>query len=948
MHLRGGGPKAARPPRYIYSHYGGRAQIPDRLIGGHPVVDPAVFRAAALRLLGITDDVDWLYTVDQYRNQEEQKPDLEKALVRSFQVTKANFTTIYANFLKARVSNTLQDWIMVVRWGHYPSLTPPSYTLPIVNNEGNPPPFDAVEPVASDDGQPPDDEVVPPPDPDDERPPSTRSPSPAPPPTGPRRAVFRVDRNESQDFVDTWQSFHEAIRRVLAVAPNADDPLYQVNFYSNQLGVDNRYHHFVIWAASAGQRTYNEKIGPLAFRTTGDWKLTVQVRPNGQIPLPPAEPLWPPWDQVAYTLPNPSAPTVFPLTKGVARIWGPTNARSYRLLRDEPTTTLLQRFLKIVRKYLPQLPATGYRFRVDFHSRQLPVAGAIRNRFLYHHHRIVDEANQDLVLSSISKYLFERDDQWFIRIVDVSNAQQLSAPIDLTTGPGGPPSQDVSTAGSVPSNPSTATSYHTVPSSASTQGPKDGGYIFAWSGKLTVKYDDENSFVNGALKLLNIDPETEWWFRVAVYGPNNAPDPTELVLLKKDYSDHYPQIARAVDVDGDFRVFVYRGSVFPRTAEDLWPSPYDALDVVCIEVKDPSHVEAYWRVPANVKDIIYGLNQYQDDFYRAMGVHYNSHLPRAAAYLGLDRFELGWGAKEFPGKHLIGQLHDDMDIASRTLRNRPPPDPNSSLPELRLKYRLAPIPERTKAPDGTVGVRMIGNTDWAHNVFDTADASLTDLASTIEDMSYANGEGAVRVPDKPIGRGDAIPHNYRIWRTADQREAGLVDSMVIPYVRDLSKAGLANLWRAGDQAGELLTSCLWFRPEWTRFTLIDQTTTPFSRVQWDVTPTTSRLEDFRRALERLFKLVDNQITDAELKLKTDNFTIWHPDWWPAVPMGTLHITGTTLEDHWRKHVFDWFQGNEIYVRSRTDGIEFCAKLHPLSVLLLTVYSCCCISSMGFG
>lgn len=126
-------------PHYVYTDYGGRVKVGTILEGGHHVVQPAIFRAAALRLLGLEETDDWIYAVDQYRNQELNKKDRDKPFLRTFNDTKDTFNLVYNSYLEARVSNTLHDWVMVVRFEDLPDQAPRSFRLPSRDSRGSPP-----------------------------------------------------------------------------------------------------------------------------------------------------------------------------------------------------------------------------------------------------------------------------------------------------------------------------------------------------------------------------------------------------------------------------------------------------------------------------------------------------------------------------------------------------------------------------------------------------------------------------------------------------------------------------------------------------------------------------------------------------------------------------------------------------------------------------------------
>ncbi|KAE9366903.1 hypothetical protein N431DRAFT_487373 [Stipitochalara longipes BDJ] len=222
------------------------------------------FLEAALRILRLPKETKtYEFVVDQYRNQEKNKEQSEKAHVKSFPVDQDSFSHVYNQYLKARLYNRLRDWPMVVRQAsdemtpHFriptKMKTPPA-RRPVIINPGNastktgpnlPPP--KTSPLKN---------KKPPSPPKSLAKPSPTKKDPPNPPIsnhhlphplgglpgtstsatnpGPNeRVVYSLDGKRSAVFTDDHKSFYEAALKVVKQGLGQDKVNFTVSQYNN-------------------------------------------------------------------------------------------------------------------------------------------------------------------------------------------------------------------------------------------------------------------------------------------------------------------------------------------------------------------------------------------------------------------------------------------------------------------------------------------------------------------------------------------------------------------------------------------------------------------------------------------------------------------------------------------------------------------------------------------
>jgi hypothetical protein len=804
-------------------------------IAGHPEVPKAGFLASALQLVGLDASADWTFTIDQYRNQEQDKNVAAKTLVRSFHVTKATFDHQYDQFIMARVSNILHDWVMVVRINTQPAQAPATFTLPQTDSNGNPP--QAIETNNT--------------------------------PQGLKRRVYRHDQNLSEEFINDSADFDSAWKRLLGVTVAQVPATMKINFYSNRLGGDFRFHHHTRYTSIGGNRVYESNIAPLLFDTTQDWQITIQAYPTPDVP---AQPLWPPWHQVALT-PTATPAARRPPRRNNGRIYA-KNGAAFRV-NHIPATS--KKFLDAAKKALT-ITNNMYSFRIECHSKQLnrfdstnqPQAG-----YQYSHHLLVDQTTLDQVYNQkLIHYLFETGDDWYLRIVPTNDNTRLPAPAPLLAlGQSIEATLNVTPVASAQASPDLELE----------------GDIYGYAGRINVG-SNETQVLNAMLQLLNLDPADPWWFYATIYKVDGTRD-NILTVRKADVATHLRSIMASrvttgtgEEGKGNFRVFVHRSATAPATFAEVKPNIAYRSIVELWEDK----IVSYWKVPNNVA-VQHGVNQYQPGFFKAMEVHWNTHQQRPRPHTKIDGMDtdLGFGGMEL-GQEGLDTLRGKL--ATQAWLNT----------RISILNWPAGIPSQT-----SIGLRMIGN----HFQCFANQGSYADMGQQMKTMCNEH------IYD---GFSTGLPLQFRLWRSARDRESNGVSKLIDINQRD--REGQIKEFLERDNTP---INCLLFRPEWLKFTIVDsdpQLTTA-TRVEWDIS-TGPSLQSFRQTLANLFKLSAPSITDANAQATARAFDITNAQWnQDAGYNSRFVITKDTKEDEWRKDVFDWLPGRELFIVKST-GLDF--------------------------
>ncbi|KAF8853593.1 hypothetical protein BDZ45DRAFT_806524 [Acephala macrosclerotiorum] len=463
VNMRGGAGKAKKNASnpdnensyFLYSHYDkGRQIVETKKEKGHPVVIREEFGDAAQLLLQYDEDSDWEYVVDQYRNQEAHKNIAEKTFVRSFNVTKSTFDKVFDDYLKARVSNTLHDWVMVVRYNHTPDQAPATFKLPSADSPGDPPaqypkpasPIKKTSPIKKNSKE------KAPKDQNKSPKKSLTKAKPGPdtnPGNGPDEVPAEPESDKARlynvtggyvDFGRTLQGkitpgadFEGAVKRLLNLKKM--DSL-RVDFYSTQLGKPKKYDCYTNYPSGGGGNFWTKIVEPKVFSDTGDVSAVVYVcakTPDLLTPTLDVKPnlFWPPWDKAAQA---PSALPTIPHDaheeKKRARVYGADN-RAVSVGKSH------ERFLAGARRILGIGSSPTYSFCVELHSLQLDKVdeeGNERKSYKFHHHILIDEKDnmKQIFDHFLATPLFYLGDEWFVRVVGAFTLTPQLAPVPLS------------------------------------------------------------------------------------------------------------------------------------------------------------------------------------------------------------------------------------------------------------------------------------------------------------------------------------------------------------------------------------------------------------------------------------------------------------------------------------------------------------------------------------
>ncbi|KAH7327391.1 hypothetical protein BKA65DRAFT_510503 [Rhexocercosporidium sp. MPI-PUGE-AT-0058] len=404
--------------------------------------------------------------------------------------------------------------------------------------------------------------------------------------------------------------------------------------------------------------------------------------------------------------------------------------------------------------------------------------------------------------------------------------------------------------------------------------------IYGYGGQVEVE-KNVRSFKEGALALLGLSNVEGWTFTVDLHDTS---PPKSIDVSAATIADRFEKFIKKVPGDPE----TYPWPVFVRKCAKVSPkelTPPDDLRHYVI-LRRPSG-ESYWKLPTPLDDR-YGMNQLQDAFFAAMLVHYPLGTSRPPQNVDFNT-DLGYGGLEITQEFwdtVTKQFHDHPDKAFAVCTGLPPPSTD-------LTYGM--------------GIRLAGT----HRSGTFRPGDFTGLAKALRELSQ------VVLFEKAQNQTSSPPTSFRAWFTAEDRENN-VDSCIFYYDDNNPHASkgisLADSLRAWFQSLSIdkSTNCIWFRPEWKQFTVIDNSTSDLRDMEvdhtnqtWDATADSS-LDSFRDMLAVLFDDDDYEFTE--------NFEI-------TIPQANQRfvINCHTTEESWRKHVFDYFHDNTLIV-IRSDGI----------------------------
>ena len=379
------------------------------------------------------------------------------------------------------------------------------------------------------------------------------------------------------------------------------------------------------------------------------------------------------------------------------------------------------------------------------------------------------------------------------------------------------------------------------------------GHVEGFGGRLSAE-NNAIDFQRAALQLLHLNLRIPWTFNVQIRGSSFSDGTRTIAVNKRDFPKKFETEVLSY-LQGEWTAFVSRsawhGMHEPRIAQK---------DVVRIRLKDNT---AYWKIPDYSKTD-YGINQLQDNFFRALSVLFPPDQPRLpqAIQIGIGNSKklvnIGFGGMDAPNELW-------RKVSKYLICSKVPLDCDVSF----------------SGPSHVIGVRMVGSRH-----FGTAKpGNYADIYNSIVRLSreYAN---------------PGQPPKFRIWKSGRAREDG-GNSEEIEY-KPAEAAGHKIKKFLMEESGD--TNCVWFRPEWPSITIKDITTKkdPSSTTSWNIVNEGGSLAAFKSKLQELFHEPDPQkIRNIEI---TDS-NAYH----------RFVLAGDMTEEHWRRHIYDWFSGDRIDV-----------------------------------
>jgi hypothetical protein len=395
------------------------------------------------------------------------------------------------------------------------------------------------------------------------------------------------------------------------------------------------------------------------------------------------------------------------------------------------------------------------------------------------------------------------------------------------------------------------------------------GYIHGYSGIIHVE-NTAAGFQKAGLRLLGLDPRSAWsfYFCMRTRGGFN---PSETVKVdSRNFSETFQrQIRSRIPKVGDWEIFV---SLRNMSSLPVHMEPENSRRNV-VRIRH-GHDTTYWKIPFNT-ETYYGINQVQDDFFRAMSVLFppteapppwNIHIGTATSV------DLGFGGMEV--------THELWDRVASDLKS-----PNQG----GLVYTVELVDQGNASglenSSQRLGIRMAGHTDYASAL----------------PMDYATIQNEILDLSNTLLKNREHPTHFKLWKTAGARARDNDDdSKVIPYAPAKESARLIKRFLE-DTPGT--TNCIWFRPEWPGISIRDITNgngIGVTTARWDVDVDTG-FDGFKSALGKAVKEPDLD--------KIKNIEMVDPD-----GQFRFIFSHDTPESQWRKHIYDWFSSATIMVR----------------------------------
>ncbi|KAL2061168.1 hypothetical protein VTL71DRAFT_7441 [Oculimacula yallundae] len=869
LEMRGGGGELS--DRYLYNRYG--ASI--RLTAVDHIVSEDEFLAAALKALDLDPESHWSFVVDQWNNDDRYKTAIYKPFVASFPVDHLTFEKIYERNLKARVSHREHNWAMSVdypRVGKRPA-----------NEEFRIPKRPASGEDILDLAKLPKDRPRGPRNANT----ATTQPAAAPISSTPRTVqLYSHPGGRSQAFEDGVEQFGNAISNLY---PSGVPTKMSVSLYLAQdnspPGTGSKHEKTVLFPMT-NNLFVNREIRKCLFKQSG-WTAVVH-QTNIMAPA-----FWPPSSaKPAQEMQStkPALTTAYLFRKDQSVQDDPASAdfrNKDQSLKVGPTSA---EFKNAALKLLGiKVTSHNWEFDVDFYrNRTGSLDKHSRARDFAHTRRNFKPATLGALFErDVKPRLFDSDWTLVVRhpyeddapSFNPSHARPL---FSLPPTPAKTPAVTFAQ-GSHAAQPKKTESVRPSGPPVLSTGPS---YIYGYGGRIKVD-KTVASFQAGALALLGLVKVGGWTFTVDLH---HTTPPTSIALSAGTIAARFPKIKNVPGHPAHpWPVFVRKSSKV--STKDLTP-PANLNNYVTL---NGPIVASYWKLPTSLKDK-YGMNQIQDSFFSAMLVHYPLGTLRPAQNVQITT-DLGYG-----GMEITEEFWEDIVREAE-----------SSSAHVVVKTG---IPQASTEIGEEMGIRIAGS--HKYRTFKRGD--FEELAQGIRELSQSE------VFDRATNLTSTRPLRFTAWLSAEERENGVshyTDHRAFYYNDDegmpnQNGRGLVDAlrhWFAFDHDhGKKRTNCIWFRPSWSKFTVVDNSPTDHGGMQIERANQTwaamfdATLESFRTTLGLLWDDNDREFTD--------NFEI-------HIPQGNQRfvINNQTTEDQWRKHVFDCFHDDTLIVQ-KSDGVNY--------------------------
>ncbi|KAI9052063.1 hypothetical protein LZ554_004316 [Drepanopeziza brunnea f. sp. 'monogermtubi'] len=509
---------------------------------------------------------------------------------------------------------------------------------------------------------------------------------------------------------------------------------------------------------------------------------------------------------------------------------------------------------------LLEMTHNDWKFFIDFYGFNDDVRRPGNPILPYHSTIVVTSATMNaLWLSTIQTRLFGSLDlrsKWRV----VIRAEEED--IDPTFNPSDVES-DSSTTSSSPSVAASGTG-QTEPSIPK-QGPLLKNHIYGYRGTTPIAKLDEKSFAEAALAILALDHHSNWNFYMDII--ENGASKTVAVSKaswSRIFKDHVQKFGK--QADGGIQIFVRDVTALPQSEGQMQPAA--DLDNL-VRLTDGTGRTAYWAIPNS--GVRFGVNQLQDDFFSAMQVFFNPGNRRPSQHVVVGGADLGPGGMELT-QQLWTQLARDAQ------------DP-SKLMQYAVTLEDKSLDRMTSGE--LLPVRLAGATSYGYYTegnYDTLAAELNNLL----DAALALG-GGVR---KPAG--------LVLWYTPEDREDGL-HPLVLRSQPEKTLAERLKSWVEAQNGRK--TNCVWFRPVWEEFEIVDVIEPSKSSV-WKPAMSNggASLSAFRAELSALLPGSNTDGFQIALAESSQRFV----------------VDINTTEDQWRRNLFDYLLGPRLHVRLTND------------------------------